>query len=91
MPALVANPFIRFVEDPVTTSALAAYACLLFAALVATWYVLGRNLLTLYVNHKNSSWVLPPGPWAARALGVFVILAIDFLLVGALFWLVQGG
>jgi hypothetical protein len=81
------NPFIRFAEAPVTTAALAAYALVLVAALIATWYILTRNLLTLYVGWDKGGWKMPPGPWAARALAVPLILAVDVLLVGALVWL----
>jgi hypothetical protein len=58
------------------------------AALLATWYLLTRNLLTLYVGWKNGSWTTPPGPWAARAIAVPIILAADMLLFGVLVWLV---
>lgn len=85
------NPFIRLVEDPVTTTVLAAYALVLLAALITTWYVLGRNLLTLYVRYDNEAWATPPASWAARAIAVPLILAVDLLLVGALVWLVTGG
>jgi len=85
------NPFIRLVEDPVTTTALAAYALVLLAALLATWYVLGRNLLTLYVQYTKQAWTTPPAPWAARAIAVPLILAVDLLLAGALIWLATGG
>lgn len=85
------NPFIRFVEEPVVTAALAAYGLLLFAALLATWYVLGRNLMTLYVRWDRDAWTTPPATWAARAIAVPVILAIDLLLIGALIWIVTGG
>jgi len=84
------NPFIRLAEDPVAVTALAAYALILFAALIATWYILGRNLLTLYVNYTKSAWAVPPASWAARAIAVPVVLAIDLLLVGALIWLATG-
>lgn len=85
---MTANPFVRFAQDPVTTSALAAYALILFAALLATWYLLGRNLLTLYVQYNSTTWKVPTGTWAARAIAVPVILAIDSLLVGTLFWII---
>jgi hypothetical protein len=85
------NPFIRLVEDPVTASAIGAYALVLVAALLATWYVLTRNVMTLYVSWDSGAWKMPPGPWAARAIAVPVILAVDLLLFGALIWLVTGG
>jgi hypothetical protein len=85
------NPFIRLAEDPVTTTALAAYGLILFAALIATWYILGRNLLTLYIQYDKQAWTTPPAPWAARAIAIPLVLAVDFLLIGALIWLATGG
>ena len=84
------NPFIRFVQDPVSTAAVGAYALVLVAALLATWYVLGRNLLTLYISWEKGGWTMPPGTWTARAIAVPLILAVDLLLLGALIWLVTG-
>ena len=84
------NPFIRFAEDPVGASALAAYGLVLFAALIATWYILGRNFLTLYVRWNKGAWTMPPAGWTARALAVPLMLALDFLLFGALVWLLTG-
>lgn len=77
------NPFIRLWETPVETLAIGAYLLVLLAALVATWYVLGRNLLTLYIQYEKDSWKTPPAAWAARAIAVPIILSIDLLLVAA--------
>ena len=82
------NPFIAFARDPVTVSALAAYALLVIAVLLATMYILTRNLMTLYTDWRDSAWTLPTGPWFARAVAVPVILAVDALLFGALVWIV---
>lgn len=81
------NPFIRLAEAPVVTTALAAYALVLLTAVAATAYLLSRNLLTLYVQANKSAWTMPPAGWMARALAVPLVLALDFLLVGALIWL----
>lgn len=84
------NPFIRFFEEPILASALLAYALVVVAALLATWYVLGRNCMTLYLRWDNEAWQTPPGSWAARAIAVPLILAVDLLLFGALVWILTG-
>ncbi|MFD1512448.1 hypothetical protein [Halomarina rubra] len=81
------NPFVEFFRDPVGASAVLAYALVLVAALIATWYILGRNLLTLFVRWNKEGWQSPPATWAARAIAVPLILAVDALLFGALVWL----
>lgn len=78
------NPFIRLYEAPVEALAAGAYALVLLAFLVATWYVLGRNLLTLYQEYQNGWLVLPPFPWAVRAVGSLLVLAIDLLLLSGI-------
>jgi len=55
------NPFIELFHDPVGSLTAVAYALVLLAALVATWYALGRNLLTLYGEYQNGWIALPPG------------------------------
>lgn len=84
------NPFIEFARDPVTVSALLAYALVVIAALLATTYVLTRNLMTLYTSWAKSAWTFPTAPWFGRAVAVPLILAVDALLFGALVWLVTG-
>lgn len=78
------NPFIRLYDAPVEALTAAAYAIVLLAALVATWYVLGRNLLTLYQDYQQGWLVLPPFSWALRVVGSLLILAIDLLLIAGI-------
>lgn len=78
------NPFIRLYEAPVEALTAGAYALLLVAALVATWYALSRNLMTLYQDYQKGWLILPPIAWTARAVGALVIVAIDLLLLAAI-------
>ena len=78
------NPFIRLYEAPVETLTAAAYTLVLLALLLATWYALGRNLLTLYKDFQEGWLVLPPFWWTARAFGALLIVAVDLLLLAAI-------
>jgi len=78
------NPFIELFHDPVGSLTAVAYALVLLAALVATWYALGRNLLTLYSDYQNGWIALPPGPYTARVIGALLIVAIDLLLIAGI-------
>lgn len=78
------NPFVALFEQPVETLTAGAYALLLMAALVSTWYVLGRNLLTLYDKYQNGWLALPPFGWALRAVGSLLILSVDLLLIAGI-------
>ena len=81
---MTANPFIRLYDAPVEALTAAAYALILLAALVATWYALGRNVMTLYSDYQKGWYALPPAAYTARVVGALVILAIDLLLIAAI-------
>ena len=78
------NPFIELFHDPVGSLTAVAYALVLLAALVATWYALGRNLLTLYSDYQNGWIALPPAAYTARVIGALLIVAIDLLLIAGI-------
>ena len=78
------NPFIRLYEAPVEALTDAAWVLVLAAALFATWYALGRNLLTIYQDFQDGWLALPPAGWTARVIGALVIIAIDLLLLAAI-------
>lgn len=78
---LVVNPFVALYDHPVETLTAAAYALVLVALLVGTWYATTRNALTLYQTYQNGWQVLPPFGWALRAMAVPLTLAIDCLLI----------
>lgn len=79
-----ANPFIRLFEMPVETLTSTAYALVLLAALVATWWAAGRNLLWLD-RHWGSGWKYLPPFWPAlRMIAVLIIAAVDLLLIAGI-------
>ena len=83
------NPFVRLWEAPVETTALLAYAFLLLAALVATWYALGTNVLTLKIRWDRRRWTyVPDQSFVYRVVGILVLVAVDWLLLGGLVYLV---
>ena len=82
------NPFIELFEQPVATLTAGAYALVLVAALVTTWYAAGRNALTLYDTYQNGWLVLPPVGWIARAVGLLLVAAIDLLLIAGIIYVV---
>lgn len=79
-----ANPFVRLYEAPTATLTDAAYALVLVAALVATWWVLGRNLLYLDEHWQDGWLVLVPLEYAVRTIGTILILAVDLALLAAI-------
>jgi len=78
------NPFIRLYEAPVATLTDAAFGCLLVAALIGTWWALGRNLLYLDNNYQNGWKYLVPFWYAVRLIAVISIVAVDLALIAAL-------
>ena len=84
------NPFVRLFEAPIETLTASAYALLLFAALLLTWYALGRNVLTLYSDWQNGWIALPPMTYCARAAGVLIIVAVDLLLIAGIIHVLTG-
>lgn len=84
-----ANPFIDLYEVPVAALTDAAYACLLLAALVATWWALGRNLLYLRDRWQEGWLVLVPFWYTARAIALLCLVAIDLLLIAGIIHVVS--
>ncbi|WP_395166341.1 hypothetical protein [Natrinema pallidum] len=85
---MTANPFIELYEAPIETLTLWAYLLFLLAALIATWYLLTRNLLEMYKRWVSETWstntpLYPPGTWLLRAVAIPIILAIDLFLIAA--------
>lgn len=78
------NPFIRLFEAPVESLTAGAYALLLVAALLTTWYAGGRNALTLYDTYQQGWLVLPTFWWTVRAVGMLLVVALDLLLVAGI-------
>jgi hypothetical protein len=81
---MTANPFIRLYEMPVESLTAGAYALVLVAALMATWYGLGRNLLYLHQRWRNGWSLLIPFWYAARVIAILLVAAIDMLLVAGI-------
>lgn len=81
---MIANPFIRLYETPVATLTDAAYALLLLAALVATWWAAGRNALYLSEHYQNGWKYLIPAWYALRLIGMLVTAAVDLLLLAGI-------
>jgi len=81
---MTTNPAIRLVEHPVAALTEAGWTLILLAALVATWWAAGRNLLWLDNNWGNG-WKLLPTFWAAtRMVALLVILAVDLWLLAGI-------
>jgi len=81
---MIANPFIRVYEAPVESLTAGAYALVLVAALVTSWYALGRNALYLTERWRDGWLVLVPFWYAARIVGALLIVAIDLLLIAGI-------
>jgi hypothetical protein len=78
------NPFIQLYEQPVEALTAGAYALVLLAALVATWYAGTRNALYLVDRYQHGWRYLPSLWWTARAIGLLLIAALDLLLVAGI-------
>ncbi|MEF8887326.1 MAG: hypothetical protein V5A30_05920 [Haloarculaceae archaeon] len=78
------NPVLRLVEAPAATLADLGWACILVAALVATWWAAGRNLLWLDAHWQEGWQVLPPFWPALRMVALLVVTAVDLWLLAAL-------
>jgi len=81
---MIANPFVRLFEAPVESLTAGAYALVLLAALVVSWYALGRNALYLEDQWRDGWLVLVPFWYAARVVGALLIVALDLLLVAGI-------
>lgn len=78
------NPFIRLYEAPVESLTAGAYALVLIAALVASWYAAGRNLLYLQKQYQNGWRYLVPFWYMVRLVGLVLVVAVDLLLVAGI-------
>jgi len=78
------NPVIRFVEAPASSLADLGWAAILLAALIATWWAGGRNALYLREQCQAGWKYLVPAWYAARLVGMLVIVAIDCWLLAGL-------
>jgi len=84
LPLMIANPFVRLYDAPVESLTAGAYALLLVAALVTSWYALGRNMLYLTERWRDGWLVLVPFWYMARVVGVLLIVAVDLLLIAGI-------
>jgi hypothetical protein len=80
----MSNPIIRLHETPVESLADAGWALFLLAALVVTWWALGRNVLYLREEYQNGWKYLVPFWYTLRTAGVFAIVAVDLWLLSAI-------
>jgi hypothetical protein len=78
------NPFIRLYEAPVESLTAGAYALVLVAALVASWYAAGRNLLYLQKQYQNGWRYLVPFWYMVRLTALVLVVAVDLLLVAGI-------
>lgn len=78
------NPIIRLYESPVESLADAGWVAILLAALVATWWAAGRNLLYLSEQYQNGWKYLVPFWYAVRLIGMLAILAVDLWLLSGI-------
>jgi len=78
------NPFVAAFERPVTSLTAGAYALLLLAALVGTWWAAVPNVLYLDDRFQDGWLVLVPGAYAARVIAVLLIVAVDLLLIAGI-------
>jgi len=83
---VIGNPFIELARSPVQSLTALAYALVLTAALVGTWYAAGRNLLYLLDRYQDGWLVLPPLTYVARCIGLLLIVAVDLLLIAGIIW-----
>lgn len=78
------NPFVRLYEAPVETLTAGAYALVLVAFLLLTWWVLTSLAFDLYRGWRDSWYALPPLSYVAKAAAGVVILAVDLLLLAGI-------
>jgi len=82
------NPFVELWRAPVATLTAAAYAVVLLAMLITTWYAAGRNALYLYAHWQKGWLALPPLGYTFRVVGMLLVAAVDLLLLGGIIYLV---
>lgn len=79
-----ANPFIRLYEAPAETLTAFAYAIILLALLLLTWWALTTLVFDLYRDWRNGWLALPPLKYVAKAALGCVIVAVDLLLIAGI-------
>lgn len=75
------NPAVRLTDAPVETLTEFGWALVLVAALVGTWWALGRNLLYLTEEYQQGWRYLIPLRYAARVVFTLLIVAVDLWLL----------
>ena len=75
------NPAVRLTDAPVETLTEFGWALVLVAALVGTWWALGRNLLYLTEEYQQGWRYLIPFRYAARVFFTLLIVAVDLWLL----------
>jgi hypothetical protein len=83
---MTVNPFVELFRSPVATLTAAAYACLLLAGLVVTWWAAARNLVVLDDRWQDGWQLLVPLGYAVRLAAMAAILAIDLLLLAGIIY-----
>jgi hypothetical protein len=78
------NPFVHLFKSPVESLTAAAYALVLVAVLVATWWAGGRNALFLYQEWREGWYLLVPLRYCARAVAMVLVVALDLLLLAGI-------
>jgi len=78
------NPFVELANDPVAVLTAAAYATVLLAALVGTWWALSRNLAYLDEWWQDGWRLLIPLEYAVRVMVAVVLVALDLLLLAGI-------
>lgn len=78
------NPILDFIESPVHGLADLGWALFLLAALVVTWWALGRNLLYLRQQYQTGWKYLVPLGYAGRVAAALVIVGVDAWLLAAI-------
>jgi hypothetical protein len=81
---VTANPVIRLIEAPVAALTDLAWVCVLLAALVATWWAGGRNLLYLDEHYQDGWLYLVPFWYALRVIALLVTLAANLWLLAGI-------
>lgn len=75
------NPAVRLIESPVEALTDFGWALVLLAALVGTWWALGRNILYLTEEYQSGWRYLIPLRYAVRVVLTLVIVAFDLWLL----------
>jgi hypothetical protein len=77
------NPAVRLIQDPVSVLTDAGWILMLLAALLLTWWALGRNLVYLTERYQDGWRYLIPLRYAVRSVVALVIVGIDLWLISA--------